>query len=210
MLLILSNGNKRSLTMNKINLLSLTLLLALAGCAETANMTVDRYQFNNLMDDDQDGIINQRDMCLITPLNTKVDNDGCAFWTEVDKISWFPVSFKFDQSSILKENIPQLDRAVEHLQNNSQTKLVLIGDTSGEGELKYNEALAARRNESVKAYLMRKGVQASRIEMQIFDQQTPFTAHLKVRKRRTIAIFIDKDKIYNEAWHIYTTDLENK
>lgn len=182
----------------------------MAGCAEKSTMQVDRYQFDDLRDADQDGIINQRDRCLITPLNTQVDNEGCALWSEEEQISWFPIFFEFDQSKILAENFTELDRAVMHLQNNVQTQLVLIGDTSHEGTNDYNKALAERRNQSVKVYLMEKGIDCARIQLQTFDQKTPFTALLKARKRRTIAVFIDKDKVFTETWHLYTTEAENK
>ncbi|WP_166738766.1 OmpA family protein [Psychromonas algarum] len=196
--------------MRKINLLTLTSLLLLAGCAENANMKVDRYQFDDLRDYDQDGIINQRDLCETTPPNVLVDNDGCAFWTDVKNISWFPIDFKFDSSELLEENMIDLIRAVATLKQNPDTKLVLIGDTSGEGSLEYNSALAERRNLSVRSYLISKGVEESRVEMETFNQPTSFTSHLKLRKRRTIAVFIDTDKVFDEAWNIYTSDPENK
>lgn len=197
--------------MKKINLLALTLLLSLVGCAQNANMNVDRYQFDDLRDDDKDGVINQRDICTTTPEKTKVDNDGCAYWTELDNISWFPIDFNFDSAEILAIHEIDIIKAIETLQQNPLVKLVLIGDTSGEGSLTYNTALAKRRNKAVKDYLMEKGdIEESRIELEIFSEETAFTSHLKARKRRTIAVFIDKDKIFNEEWHIYTTDPEQQ
>jgi len=183
----------------------------LAGCAENANMHVDRYQFSDLRDDDKDGVINQRDICITTPENTLVDNDGCAFWTDVENISWFPIDFKFDSSVIMDINKDRLADAIERLQKNPDVKLVLIGDTSGEGTLEYNTGLAKRRNQAVENYLVNEGgIDESRIELQTFSEETYFTSHLQVRKRRTIAVFLDNDKIFNEEWHIYTTDPEHK
>lgn len=195
----------------KINLLALTLMLSLVGCAQNANMNVDRYQFDDLRDDDKDGVINQRDICTTTPEKTKVDNDGCAYWTELDNISWFPIDFNFDSAEILAIHEIDIIKAITTLQQNPLVKLVLIGDTSGEGSLTYNTALAERRNKAVKDYLMQNGdIEESRIELEIFSEETAFTSHLKARKRRTIAVFIDKDKIFNEEWHIYTTDPEHQ
>lgn len=196
--------------MSKLNLLSIALLVLLVGCAENANMKVDRYQFDDLRDSDQDGVINQRDICTETPLDAKVDNEGCTFWTDIEDISWFPIEFGFDRFRILKKNIKDLDRTVEILNEDLQLKLVLIGDTSGEGSLKYNEGLAQRRNQAVKDYLVEKGIPEIRIETQTFDKATIFAEQLKQRKRRTIAIFIDKHKAFDEAWHVYTTDPESK
>lgn len=199
------------------NLLILASVAGLSACSSNNSqdpeqedrLTLPRLQYADLRDADNDGVINQRDLCLETPQQTKVDNDGCAFWTEVEDISWFPIKFKFDSSKILDETRIELIKAIEILQQNPDVKLVLIGDTSSEGTLAYNAALAERRDKAVKGYITRNGsIDPSRIETQTFNQQTPFTAHLKERKRRTIAVFIDKDKEFQTEWNIYTTDSE--
>lgn len=202
------------------NVLILASALGVAACSsnngeqpaeQEDRLTLQRLQFDDLRDADNDGVINQRDLCLDTPENTKVDNDGCAFWTEVEDISWFPIKFKFDSSMILDETRIELIKAIEILQQNPDVKLVLIGDTSSEGTLEYNAALAERRDKAVKGYITRNGnIDPERIETQTFNQQTPFTAHLKERKRRTIAVFIDKNKEFETQWNIYTTDSESQ
>jgi len=192
--------------MNKIKLLYLALLLPLTACVETTNFQVDRYQMDDLRDDDNDGIINQRDLCTETPELVAIDNRGCAFWAPIDDISWFEIKFNFDRSALKKSELVALESALQRLLENKKTNLVLIGDTSGEGSLTYNEALAKRRNNSVKDYLVSGGIDESRIELQIFDQPTPFTAHLKERKRRTIAVFVDHKQALTKEWNIYTTE----
>lgn len=194
--------------MSKIKLCYLALLLPLTACVETTNFQVDRYQMDDLRDDDTDGIINQRDLCAETPELVAVDNRGCAFWAPIKEVSWFEVQFKFDRSFIRESELTVLNTAVQRLSENSKMNLVLIGDTSGEGSLIYNEALAKRRNNSVKDYLVSHGIDASRIELQIFDQPTPFTEHLKKRKRRTIAVFVDHKQVLTKEWNIYTTEEE--
>ena len=196
--------------MNKIKIFYVAVLLPftlfLNGCAETPDFQVDRYQMDDLRDDDNDGIINQRDLCRETPELAIIDNQGCASWTPVEQITWFEVKFAFDSSEIRKSEFEALTRALKRLADDKKTKLVLIGDTSGEGTLAYNEALAERRNSSIKTYLVSRGVDAGRIEIQIFDQPTSFTAHLKKRHRRTIAVFINQKQILNKEWNIYTSE----
>ncbi|MEI6893930.1 MAG: OmpA family protein [Colwellia sp.] len=192
--------------MSKIKLFYLVLLLPLSACVETTNFQVDRYQMDDLRDDDNDGVINQRDLCEQTPDLVAIDNNGCAFWGAVDDISWFVINFDFDRSVLNDSELPALEKARKQLQANKNINLVLIGDTSGEGSLMYNEALAKRRNNSVKEYLLRAGIDESRIELQLFDQPTAFTAHLKKRKRRTIAVFVDSQKVLTKEWNIYTTE----
>ena len=192
--------------MSKTKLLYLALLLPLTACVETTNFQVDRYQMDDLRDDDNDGIINQRDLCIETPELVAVDNRGCAFWTAIDDISWFEIKFNFDRSAIRKSEIPALESALQKLIKNDDINLVLIGDTSGEGSLTYNRALAKRRNSSIKDYLVSRGLDESRVELQVFAQPTPFTSQLKQRKRRTIAVFIDRKHILTKEWNIYTTE----
>jgi OOP family OmpA-OmpF porin len=192
--------------MSKIKLFYLALLLPLTACVETTNFQVDRYQMDDLRDDDNDGIINQRDLCVKTPDFVAIDNRGCAFWAFADEVNWFEVAFDFDRSAIRKSELDTLKDALDRLNKSQTMELVLIGDTSGEGSLIYNEALAKRRNNAVKDYLVSHGIDESRIELQIFDQPTRFTAHIKKRKRRTIAVFLDHQQILTKEWNIYTTE----
>ena len=113
-------------------------------------------------------------------------------------------------SSYANDNIDQWLDKYKILTDSKKTSLILIGDTSGEGTLTYNEALAERRNESVKDYLIKGGVEESRIKLQIFDQPSQFTAHLKKRKRRTIAVFVDYKQVLTKEWNIYTTEEEQR
>ena len=191
--------------MSKIKLFYLALLLPLAACVETTTFQVDRYQIDDLRDDDNDGIINQRDLCTETPELVAIDNRGCAFWAPVSDVSWFEVEFELDRSVIRESQFDALKTAFIRLSNNKEISIILIGDTSDEGSLVYNEALAHRRNIAVKDYLVNKGIDASRIELQIFDQPTRFTAHLKKRKRRTIVVFVDQQKVLTKEWNIYVT-----
>ena len=173
-------------------------------------MEIKRYQFADLRDNDNDGIINQRDLCNDTPKDLSIDNSGCATWKPIDEISWFPIHFKFDSSKLQASQHAALNEAVEKLSKNRKIKLILIGDTSGEGSLEYNEKLAVRRNLAVKNYLLSWGVEKERVEVQVFDEPTPFTQHLKSRKRRTIAVFIEKTNVYQKDWTIFTTDQESQ
>lgn len=198
--------------MSKIKLFYLALLLplflSLSACVETTQFQVDRYQMDDLRDDDSDGIINQRDLCTETPELVAIDSHGCAFWEPVNNINWFAVEFEYDRSNIRDSELPVLKKAFVHLTENPKTKLVLIGDTSSEGSLAYNEALAKRRHNSVKDYLVSRGIDINRIEMQIFDQPTPFTQYIQSRQRRTIAVFMDQKQVLTKEWNIYTTEEE--
>jgi OOP family OmpA-OmpF porin len=63
--------------------------------------------------------------------------------------------------------VPQLDSFASALQSNPQVSNVMItGHTDQLGSAAYNQGLSQRRAESVKAYLVSKGIAASRLTAQ--------------------------------------------
>jgi OOP family OmpA-OmpF porin len=57
----------------------------------------------------------------------------------------------------------QLDRVVEFANKNKDAKLTVEGYTDSRGKEKANQVLSAKRAEAVKAYLVKKGIDAERI-----------------------------------------------
>ena len=73
-------------------------------------------------------------------------------------------AFNSDQ---LKMPQPKLDEIAAALNDNSQvTNVVATGYTDRIGSMKYNQMLSQRRAESVKSYLVKKGISPSRINAQ--------------------------------------------
>ncbi|RJG47963.1 OmpA family protein [Motilimonas pumila] len=186
-------------------LLTLLAVLPLAACVQMADPKVDTYQYSDLRDDDQDGIINQRDLCQQTPDIAAVDNQGCALWALIDQIDRVVVEFDYNQSVIRPSQKGQVAEIKTILQQKPQAKVILVGDTSSEGSLSYNSALAERRNQAVKAALMQQGVSSSRIETQVFNQDTNLTQYLKKRQRRTIAVISHNEHSVTSEWNIYSS-----
>jgi OOP family OmpA-OmpF porin len=75
------------------------------------------------------------------------------------------VLFAFDKSILKPEGRKALDvEVVEKLKSNPQVELLLItGHTDRIGNDRYNQKLSERRAESVKAYLVSQGIEASRL-----------------------------------------------
>ena len=108
-------------------------------------------------DDDRDGVLNSRDKCPNTPLGAKVDSDGC----ECGDVVLRGVTFVTDSAEITPQGQLVLDSLVAGLQRRAGTKLEIRGHTDDVGSETYNLALSQRRAESVKAYLVSKGLNAA-------------------------------------------------
>ena len=108
-------------------------------------------------DDDRDGVPNSRDKCPNTPLGAKVDSDGC----ECGDVVLRGVTFVTDSSEITPQGQLVLDSLVAGLQRRAGTKLEIRGHTDSVGSEAYNLALSQRRADSVKAYLVSKGLNAA-------------------------------------------------
>jgi outer membrane protein OmpA-like peptidoglycan-associated protein len=73
------------------------------------------------------------------------------------------VYFNFNSSVIKLEYIPQLHVVLTHLRNNVRTILIIHGYADGVGSHKANIDISLRRAESAKAYLVKMGIESSRI-----------------------------------------------
>ncbi len=70
------------------------------------------------------------------------------------------VNFEYDRHTLNAEMREALDRNVEWIQNNTNVTLQLEGHCDSRGSSEYNLALGERRAETVKNYLVSKGLGA--------------------------------------------------
>jgi outer membrane protein OmpA-like peptidoglycan-associated protein/opacity protein-like surface antigen len=73
------------------------------------------------------------------------------------------VNFDFNKATLRPEAYPILDNAAEILLTHPQVNVDIVGHTDQVGSDKYNDKLSLQRAESVKKYLIAKGVDASRL-----------------------------------------------
>lgn len=192
----------------KYTYLALLSSLLLIGCAETPNTQMTRHQIDDLADDDQDGVINQRDICSETPANVSVDIKGCADWNIVEEVEVRIVAFDFDKYEIKPEHLSVIKELVELLNQQPEASVTLVGDTSSEGTNAYNKALAKQRTGVIRDELIKRGIDAERIFEQEFTQITTLTQHLHKRKRRTIAVMKTESMEVNPSWNIFTSEMQ--
>ena len=104
--------------------------------------------------------------CPGTPLGAKVDARGC--WTlNTDYM------FDFDKSVIKVKYYPFLDELVPVMNRNPGLRVEIQGHTDSTGTIIYNQGLSERRAKAVRTYLIKKGVDASRLTAVGFGKVRP-------------------------------------
>lgn len=83
------------------------------------------------------------------------------------------VFFDFDKSNITPEAATILDNAVSAYANCNSVPVMLAGHADRAGPASYNVALSQRRADSVKSYMVSKGISASAISTEAFGESKP-------------------------------------
>lgn len=145
---------------------------------ERLKSQIERIYYD-FADDDHDGVPNRYDQCPDTPEGVRVDGSGCPLpeakapiiqqivVTEEDRkiVDEAIQNLEFDSSkaTIRSTSFPSLNR-VALLLIEKNFSLKLAGHTDNTGSMQLNLKLSKDRAESVKAYLVSKGANPSRIE----------------------------------------------
>ena len=74
------------------------------------------------------------------------------------------IYFEYDQSEITEQSRAALDAKLPLLNANTGLRMRITGHTDSRGSDEYNVALGQRRAQTVKRYLVQRGIDASRIE----------------------------------------------
>ncbi len=109
------------------------------------------------MDGDNDGVVDRLDKCRRTPAGDKVDAVGCGVNIALE------VQFDTNSANIKSDSYAELDTFVQFFNDVPSAKGELQGHTDNVGKDAYNLKLSQRRADSVKAYVLSKGVDPARI-----------------------------------------------
>ena len=127
------------------------------------------------VDTDGDGVSDDKDKCPNTPAGTKVDAVGCTVLFETGKksITLQGVNFETAKAALLGDSYAALDKVAESLVNNPDVKIAVEGYTDNRGGAVANRKLSQSRAESVRNYLISKGVPADNITAKGFGPAKP-------------------------------------
>lgn len=85
----------------------------------------------------------------------------------------YGILFDFNAASIRAESRPVLDEVVDLLKSEPEWKLLIEGHTDSIGADDRNMTLSQQRAESVKSYLVEKGIEAGRLTTRGFGESKP-------------------------------------
>jgi len=158
------------------------------------NAQRDREQYaKDMGDDDNDGVANKFDKCPGTASGTVVDGSGCPIKVQREVIKETKVvvtdadrkvvkdaisnlEFDLGKSTIRSKSFATLNR-VAALLVEKNFSLKLAGHTDNTGGRELNLRLSKDRAESVKAYLVSQGANASRIEATGYGPDQPIASN---------------------------------
>lgn len=202
----------------KRSLILLAMLLGMTTVVNAADYVVeDDYDYINLPpinqiadleDDDNDGVINARDICPDTPEKSEIDNDGCGTFIKTSKLQNLHILFSNDSSIIPPAFIAQIRQMAEFLKTYPSSSIEIRGYASKVGDAKHNLELSKQRSETVQNQLLRYGIALDRIRMIGFGD-TELASHgdtqvaHALNRRVTATVVGYKGEVVKE-WNIFT------
>lgn len=166
-------------------------------CPDTqAGLPVDEHGCP--IDSDGDGLTDDIDQCPDEPGPT--DYMGCpeppdVGWPDVAQETPPEVYFETDKHELNVESEEELDKIVRFMMESPNMNIRLYGQADPRGTDTHNKELSARRVDSVKKYLMRKGIPESRImvralgetqEIQFNDDEKELDLEQRYKKYRRV------------------------
>lgn len=152
-----------------------------------------------LKDSDGDGVADKLDKCPNTPAGTVVDGSGCPLKVPAPKVTERVIVTEADRK-VVKDAISNLEfdlgkatiRAKSYATLNKVAALLveknfslkLAGHTDITGSRELNLRLSKERAESVKAYLVSQGANASRIEATGYGPDQPIASNKTAEGRQ--------------------------
>jgi OOP family OmpA-OmpF porin len=141
------------------------------------------------LDNDGDGILDKDDKCPneAEDKDGYQDKDGCP--DEVpEAVKKFTgviqgINFKTNSAEITKGSHKVLDKAVQVLVDYPDVQLEIGGHTDNRGKAEYNMELSQKRAESVRDYMVSKGISADRLTAVGYGMDKPLTSNKTAKDR---------------------------
>jgi len=138
-----------------------------------------------LSDMDKDGIADYLDKCPGTLTGVKVDKNGCKLKVIIELKG---VNFKTGSAKLTSESSTVLDEMSMLLKRYPDLNVEIAGHTDNTGSRRYNQSLSQKRAESVRQYLIDKGVTGENLTAKGYGPDAPIadnaTADGRSKNRR--------------------------
>jgi len=152
-----------------------------------------RYKGCPVPDTDKDGLNDEEDKC--PTVAGPASNNGCPEAPKEEEVKQVTESakliyFETGSAKLKTTSYPALDRVIKVMKSNTTATLSIEGHTDNTGDAVKNQKLSEDRAKSVKAYLVKKGIEETRLEAKGFGDTKPVasnaTAAGKAKNRRVV------------------------
>lgn len=126
-------------------------------------------------DSDNDGVIDASDECPDTLDGSEVDAHGCAIEKQVIVLNG--IQFASSSDKLLDNSFAHLDDVARAMHAQPSMRVEIAGHTDASGPAAMNQNLSERRAESVRTYLLKQGVPATRMEARGYGENFPVTSN---------------------------------
>ncbi len=126
------------------------------------------------VDSDGDGVPDYLDKCPNTPHGFKVDATGCIIQQSVILRG---INFVYNKSELTEPAKDTLNEVAAGMVGQPDLLVQIAGHTDSVGSAAYNLKLSQSRANSVRAYLISKGVAAANLEAKGFGLATPIASN---------------------------------
>lgn len=139
-----------------------------------------------VLDGDRDGVADKLDRCPDTPSPMVVGADGCVivFVEGKKNVVLEGVTFVAGRAELTIDAKKILDLVAQSLNVNTEVTFEVQGHASSDGADAYNMRLSGRRARSVRAYLITKGVAASRMTAKGYGETMPIADNKTLEGRK--------------------------
>ena len=121
------------------------------------------------VDSDGDGVADDMDKCPDSPADKPVDAEGCTIVSVVLK----HVQFESNSSELTAGSNEELDKAVDAMNKYDQIRIEIQAHSDSMGEASYNQYLSEQRANSVRDYMIGKGIAADRMVAKGYGESKP-------------------------------------
>ncbi len=144
------------------------------------------------VDSDGDGVFDEQDRCPVTPRGTAVDEFGCP---RKGTITLVGVNFENNSAKLVSQSLAMLDAVAADLVKYPSLKVEVQGHTDSVGSDAYNLKLSQGRADSVRDYLVARGVAVAQLAARGYGESRPVadntTAEGRAQNRRVAMDVLD-------------------
>ena len=158
-----------------------------------------------VLDNDNDGISDDKDRCENTPATVKVDSLGCTLYSEHTAEIKLNVNFANNSSIVQPALVSDIQRLADFMKEYTNTTVEIEGHSSAVGNANYNLMLSQKRADSVKSVLVNKfNIDSNRLttkgygQSQLLSAENTIAAH-KMNRRVVAKISTTTKKVVNKG-----------